>query len=166
MAAVAVLTGHRSHPSRAIPAAAAAYGAPVPPQFRRYLPLILVAFLLVILLPSLLRKKTAAGPSTSTRDALTVEAMNLIDKGEQAYMTANGRFTPHLADLLTIRLADDLAIGLTVELDVGRNGQRYLAQVRSDVLSLVRGRENSKLIAQSCLVLTSSSGASCPLPAK
>jgi hypothetical protein len=145
---------------------AAAYGRLVPPGFRRYLPLVLIASLLVIALPTLLRKKTASGLSPGTRAAQTIEAMNLIDKGELAYKMANGHFTPHLADLLTTRLADDLAIGLTVQLDVGSDGQRYLAQVRSDVLSLVRGRRNSKVTAKSCFVLTSSSGVSCPLPAK
>jgi hypothetical protein len=138
----------------------------VPPNFRRYLPFVLVAVVLLFLLPSLLRKKSATGPSASTRAGQTIEAMNLIDQGERAYMNANGRFTPHLADLLTTRLANDLAIGLTVQLDVGSDGQRYLAQVESDVLSLVRGRNDSKLIAQSCLVLTSSSGVSCPVPGR
>jgi hypothetical protein len=28
--------------------------------------------------------------------------MNLIDKGEQGYKTAHGRFTQHLADLLPL----------------------------------------------------------------
>lgn len=138
----------------------------VPPNFRRYLPFVLIAVVLLFLLPNLLRKKGTTGPSASTRSGMTIEAMNLIDKGERAYLNANGRFTPHLADLLTTRLANDLAIGLTVQLDVGSDGQRYLAQVESDVLSLVRGRDDSKLIAQSCLVLTSSSGVSCPAPAK
>ena len=138
----------------------------VPPNFRRYLPFVLIAVVLLFLLPSLLRKKSATGPSASTRAGQTIEAMNLIDKGERAYINAHGRFTPHLADLLTTQLANDLAIGLTVQLDVGSDGQRYLAQVESDVLSLVRGRNDSTLIAQSCLVLTSSSGVSCPTPTK
>lgn len=138
----------------------------MPPNMRRYLPLVLLAFLLIILVPSLLRKKTATGPSPATRASQTIEAMNLIDKGEQAYMTANGRFTPHLADLVTTRLADDLAIGLAVQLDAGSDGQRYLAQVESDVLSLVRGRNGTRLIAVSCLVLKSGSGVACPAPVK
>lgn len=138
----------------------------VPPNFRRYLPFVLIAVVLLFILPTVLRKKSSTGPSASTRAGLTIEAMNLIDKGERAYLNANGRFTPHLADLLTTRLANDLAIGLRVQLDVGSDGQRYLAQVESDVLSLIRGRNDSKLIAQSCLVLTSSSGVSCPAPAR
>ena len=138
----------------------------VPPNFRRYMPFLLIAALLIFILPTLLKKKAATGPSPSTRAGQTIEAMNLIDKGEQAYKAAHGRFTPHLADLLTTRLANDLAIGLAAQLDVGTDGQRYLAQVESDVLSLVRGREGVKLTAQSCLVLKSGSGVSCPVPVK
>ena len=134
----------------------------LPPNFRRYLPLLLIAFLLVFLLPSLLRKKTTSGSSASTRAAQTIEAMHLIDKGEEAYRAAHGRFTPHLADLLTTRLASDLASGLAVQLDVGSDGQRYLAQVESDVLGLVRARTGARVSAQSCLVLKSGSGVSCP----
>jgi|GEM_PF-1280209 len=138
----------------------------VPPNFRRYLPFMLIAFLLVIIVPNLLRKKTTTGPSASTRAAQTIDAMTLIDRGERAYLSAHGRFTPHLADLLTTRLANDLAIGLAVQLDVGSDGRRYLASVESDVLSLVRGRADAKVIAQSCLVLKSGSGVACPTPVK
>jgi hypothetical protein len=68
--------------------------------------------------------------------------MNLIDKGDQGYKTVHGRFTAHLADLLPLntRLASDLAIGLGVQLDVSANGQSFLAQVASNVLSLVPQR--------------------------
>jgi hypothetical protein len=138
----------------------------MPPNLRRYLPFVLIAVFLLFLLPNLLHKKSASGPSPSTKASQTIEAMNLIDKGEQTYRTTHGNFTPHLADLLNARLANDLAIGITVQLDVGTDGQRYLAQVASDVLSLVRGRTGSNVIAQSCLVLTSSSGVACPAPVK
>lgn len=138
----------------------------MPPNFRRYLPFVLIALFALFLLPNLLRKKTTTGPSPSTRASETIEAMSLIDKGERGYETTHGHFTPHLADLLTTPLANDLAIGLTVQLDVGTDGQQYLAQVASDVLSLVRGRTDAKLTAQSCLVLKSGSGVACPTPAK
>jgi hypothetical protein len=131
------------------------------------MPLLLIAAVMVIIVPTLLRKKSTNGPnSASTRAGLTIEAIDLIDKGEQAYKAAHGRFTPHLADLLTPRLASALAIGLIVRIDVGTDGQRYLAQVESDLLGLVRGRNNAVLTAQSCRVLKSSSGVACPLPAK
>ena len=37
---------------------------------------------------------------------------------------------------------------------------------KSDLLSLVRGRNGAMLTAQSCLVLKSGSGVSCPVPVK
>ena len=98
--------------------------------------------------------------------AAAIEATNLIDKAEQAYRTTHGRFTPHLADLVTPRLANDLANGAAVRLDVGADGQRYLAQVASNDVSLVRGRNGAKLTAQSCVTLKNSSHVSCPQTTK
>lgn len=131
------------------------------------MPVLLIAFVLLFILPTLLKKKTSgASASAGTRAALTIGAMTLIDKGEQRYFAAHGRFTPHLADLLTSRLASDLATGVMVQLDVGSDGRRYLAQVESDVLNLVRGRNDGEVTAQSCLVVKSGSGVACPPPAR
>jgi hypothetical protein len=139
----------------------------MPPNFRRFLPFVLIAVVFLFLVPTLFKKHTS-GPSTSTRATQTIDAMNLIDKGEQSYRAAHGRFTSHLADLLPLRkqLAADLAIGLSVQLDASTNGQSFLAQVASDVLSLVRARSGNKVTAQSCLILKSGSGVTCPAPAK
>ena len=139
----------------------------MPPNFKRFLPFVLIAVVFLFLVPTLL-KKHASGPSTSTRATQTIDAMNLIDKGEQGYRAAHGRFTSHLADLLPLRkqLAGDLAIGLSVQLDPSTDGQSFLAQVASDVLSLVRARSGNKVTAQSCLILKSGSGVTCPAPAK
>jgi hypothetical protein len=137
----------------------------MPPNFRRFLPFVLIAAAVFFVLPALLKRHTS-GSSAGTIAAATIDAMNLIDKGEQSYKTAHGRFTPHLADLLPLntRLASDLAIHLGVQLDVSTNGQRFLAQVASDVLSLVRARTDNKITAQSCLILKSGSGVKCPAP--
>jgi hypothetical protein len=137
----------------------------VPPNFQRFLPFILIAILLLFVLPTLFKKHNS-GPSAGTRAALTIDAMDLIDKGEQSHKAAQGRFTLHLADLLPLntRLASDLAIGLNVQLDVSSNGESFLAQVASDVLGLVRARSGNKVTAQSCLVLKSGSGVKCPAP--
>ena len=136
----------------------------MPPNFRRFLPLILIAVFLLFLLPTLLKKKATTGPTTSTRATQTLNAMKLIDKGEQTYKTAHGAYTSHLADLLAINpgLASDLVIGVGVQLDAGTGGQSFDAQVGSDVLSLVRARSGKKLIANSCLILKSGSGVTCP----
>jgi len=139
----------------------------MPPNVRRFLPLILIAFVLLIILPSLLKKSSNSGTTASTTATDTTDAMKLIDKGELAYKSAHGAYTSHIADLLAVspHLAGDLVIGLAVQLDAGSNGQSFYAQVESSVLSLVRARNGKKLIANTCLVLKSGSGVSCPAAA-
>ena len=136
----------------------------MPPNIRRFLPIILVAFFLLFLLPSLLKKKSTSGPGASASATQTINAMNLIDKGEQAYKAAHGSYTAHLADLVATShgLANDLVIGLAVQLDAGSDGKSFVAQVESNVLSLVRARSGKKLIAHSCLIVKSGSGVKCP----
>jgi len=144
------------------------YGRRVPPQFRRFLPLILIAFFAFLLVPNLLHRSHKSGLSDSERATRTIEAMKLIEAGEQSYKAVHGRFTQHLADLLPAnsKLAGDLAVGLDVRLDVSTNGQSFLAQVASTVLSLVRAHSGATLSAQSCVVLKSSSGVNCPPPGR
>jgi hypothetical protein len=139
----------------------------MPPNIRRFLPLILVAFFLLFLLPTLLKKKSTSGLSAAARATQTISAMNLIDKGEQAYKAAHGGYTAHLADLVATShgLARDLVVGLAVQLDAGSDRQSFVAQVESDVLSLVRARDGKKLIADSCLIVKSGSGVNCPAKA-
>jgi len=75
------------------------------------------------------------------------------------------RFTdPCSRRRINTRLASDLAIGLSVQLDVSTNGQSFLVRVASDVLSLVRARSGAKVTAQNCLILKSGSGVKCPAP--
>jgi hypothetical protein len=139
----------------------------MPPNFQRFVPIVVIAALALFLLPTLL-KKHHSGPSTSAKATQTIDAMNLIDGDERAYRTAHSRFTPHLADLLTTnsRLASDLAIGLDVKLDVSTDGQSFLAEVASDTLRLVRGRSDGRITTQSCLILKSGSGVKCPAAVK
>jgi hypothetical protein len=135
----------------------------VPPNIQRFLPFILIAFVLLFVLPAIL-KKHSSGPNTKTRATDTVGAMRLIDQGEQGYKAAHGRYTSHLADLVPghPQLATDLSVGLDVQLDTSTDGQSYLARVSSDVFSLVRARTGTKVTAKSCLVLKSGSGVDCP----
>jgi hypothetical protein len=136
----------------------------MPPNVRRFLPLILVAFFLLFLLPTLLKKKSSSGLSSEARATQTINAMNLIDKAEQAYRSVHGGYTGHLADLLAAShgLAHDLVIGLAVQLDAGSDKQSFVAQVESSVLSLVRARSGKTLIANTCLIVKSGSGVKCP----
>src|SRR5206468_3598847 len=127
-----------------------------------YMPLIAIALFLFILLP-LLSRGHKSGISSRDKSDATKRAMALIDAGEKSYRTAKGRYTDHLADLVSAKkgLAGNLAIGLFVQLDVSSDGQTYVAQLSSDVLSLVRARTGDKLTADTCRVLKRSSGVNC-----
>ena len=137
------------------------------PNFRRYLPFILIAFFILIAGQTLLKKHSSSGTTAKQRAAQTVGALNLIRTAEQAYQTKNGRFTSHIADLVPYGryLTTDLADGIGMQVDVSTDGNRYLAQVISDVLSLNRTIQGTKVIAQDCVIVKSSSGVACPPPA-
>ncbi len=136
------------------------------PSIQRFLPIILIAFVLLFVLPSLLKKKSSSGPSAKTQAAQAIDAATVIDRGEQDYKRAHGKFTSSLADLVQLhpRLAGDLGIGLAVTLDAGTGGQSYVQQVVGSNLTLVRARAGAgaKLIAANCTVVKSASGVACP----
>jgi hypothetical protein len=135
----------------------------VPPNFQRFLPFILIAFVLLFVLPAVLKKHTT-GPSAKTRSTDTIGAMALIDKGEQSFKAAKGRYTENLADLVPGHplLASDIGIGLNVELSASTDGQSYAARVSSDVISLLRARTGARVTAKNCVVLKTGSGIACP----
>jgi competence protein ComGC len=137
----------------------------LPPNLRRYLPFVLIAFFLLLVLPSLFKKGTSSTTGTpATQSAATIKALNLVDRSEQSYQTAHGHYTPHLADLLGSNhvLAQDLTNGLSIQLDVGSDGQSYYALVGSPVLSLLRARHDRKISAETCVIVKSGTGVSCP----
>jgi hypothetical protein len=139
----------------------------VPPQYRRFAPLLLVGVLFLFIVP-LLRHSHTSGLTDRDRATATKAALGAIDRGEMGYRAAHGRFTNHLADLVAAdkKLARDLAVGLTVALDVGSNPNSYLVQVESSVLGLVRARTGSRITADSCQVVKKASGVDCtPLAA-
>ncbi len=136
---------------------------------RKFLPLMLIAFVALIFLPQLFgnRNKGEKTLSGKDRSALTLDAVNRIDRGQTKYLAANGRYTTHLSDLVAQdkQLAQNLTIPLTIEIDVSENGKSYLARVSSDVISYARARANGKITASSCRVVKSGSGIKCPEPA-
>jgi hypothetical protein len=134
----------------------------VPPQYRRFAPLLLIGLLLLVVLP-LVRRSHSSGLSDADRATATKAALRAIDRGEIAYRTTHARFTSHLADLVAgdKKLAADLVVGLTVQLDVGSNGNSYLVQVQSSVLSLVRARTDSRITANRCQIVKKGSGVDC-----
>jgi hypothetical protein len=135
------------------------------PNIRRFLPMIVIFAALLFIVPALTRKKSNSSASSKTASAATAEAMQIVTSSEGKYLAVHGRYSAHLADLVTLspRLAADLSAGVAVALDVATNGKTFLAQVSSDQLSLVRSRNATKTFANSCTSLAS--GAKCPVGA-
>jgi hypothetical protein len=132
---------------------------------RRYLPFILIAFVVLIGAQALFKKKSSStGSTAAVVSVATINGMNLVNKGEQAYQAAHGRFTSNLADLLQLKphLASDAAVGVSFDLDASTDGHTYLAESLSSVISLTRAFTDTKVTSQSCVVLKSGSGVACP----
>ena len=131
------------------------------PNIRRFLPMLVIFAAILFIIPALTKKHSSSASSKSTA-AATTEAMGLVGAAEKRYLAAHGQYSSHLADLVASspRLAADLAAGVTVGLDVASNGKTFLAQVSSNQLSLVRSRNATKVLAESCKALAS--GVKCP----
>jgi hypothetical protein len=128
------------------------------------IPILAIGLLAVLILPQLLNRRSSSSLSNGDRATITRDALNLIDRGQGKRLAATGRYTEHIADLLPLepRLAKDLAIGMTTEIDVSTNGKTYVAHVTSSVISLTRARTGGKVTARGCVVLKSGDGVSCP----
>lgn len=137
----------------------------MPPNIQRFLPMIVIFAALIFILP-LINKKSSGGPSTSTKATSTLQAMDSVGKAEQAYLAAHGRYSAQVADLVALApaLATTIGGGVTVSLDVSTDGKTYFAQAASDSLSVTSARNQTKVLASSCLSLKS--GANCPVAAK
>lgn len=133
---------------------------------RRFLPYLAVMLVVLIAVQFLFKKKSSTATPAATTASQTISATNLVDKDEQAYKFAHGRFTSNLADLLqlTPRLATDVGDGISISLEASTDGHTYLAQTASSVLTLTRTFTDAKVTSQSCTILRSGSGVACPTP--
>ena len=120
---------------------------------------LLAAVLFIV--PALTKKHS--GPSGATKATMTLDALNRVGEGEKRYLGTHARYTAHVADLISLEptLAADLTT-VRIQLDVSSDGKTFLAQASSDVLSLVRSRDATKVLASSCTVLKSGKGVDCP----
>ena len=132
---------------------------------RRFLPLAALALILIFVLPQLLGGKSKSKTlSAKNRGILTIDAVERVDAAQVKYRTAHaGSFTDHVAELVAVdpRLAEDLTIGLVLDLDVGDGGKSYFVTATSDVLAYARSRVGDTT-TDTCRVLSSRSGAKCP----
>jgi hypothetical protein len=133
-------------------------------DMRRMLPLLLIAFALLFVLPQLFKGSKSSSLSAKDRGALTLDAIARIDRAEQQVLSSSGTYTAHLADLVARDkvLASETTIPLTVDLDVSKSGKGYVARVTSDIFSVTRARSGSSLVAQSCRELKTTTGVDCP----
>lgn len=133
-------------------------------NLQRFLPILLLVFLLIFVLPAILHKKKSSGTSSKDLSQETIAAMNLVVAGQKSFTTQHGRYTAHVADLVqgSRRLAKYLADGVVVQLDASTNGKTYYTQVASGVIVLVRSQTGNVVLAKSCDVIKSGSGVACP----
>jgi len=139
----------------------------VPANFQRFLPLLLIFFLLVFVLPTIMhRHKSKNQLSAGDLSDLTIATTTKVDTLEQRLRTAGTGYTKSVADLLALdhALGRALANGIVITLDASTNHKTYYAQVASPNILLVRARDGGRLITKSCLVVKSASGVDCPKP--
>ena len=136
-------------------------------DMRRFLPIALIAFAALFILPQLFHHSSTKTLTSKDRAVLTRDAMLRIDKAEKAAFASNGRYVDNIADLAVADkvLARELTVPLAVDLDVGTGGKTYIVRVTSDVLAVDRARSGAKVVSSNCRVLKSSGGVKCPEPA-
>ena len=133
-------------------------------NLQRFLPILLLVFLLIFVLPAILHKKKSSGLSSKELSQETIAAMNLVVAGQKSFTAEHGHYSGHVADLVqgSRKLAKYLADGVVVQVDASTNGKTYYTQVASGVIVLVRSQTGNVVLAKSCDVIKSSSGVDCP----
>jgi hypothetical protein len=136
-------------------------------DMRRFLPIILLAFAALFILPQLFKGGGSSKTlSSKERATLTRDAMLRIDRAQQGAFAKTGRYGDRLADFVVADkvLARELTVPLDIDLSTGAGGKSYVVTVSSDVLSVSRTRNGARVIASSCRQLKSRIGYSCPEP--
>jgi hypothetical protein len=134
------------------------------PNLRRYLPFMIGALALVILISALANHRSS-GSASSSQSTATLQTLDRVTRAENLYHTAHGRYTSQVADLLTESRAlggDIVQQGFVIQLNVSSDGQTYYALVQSPVLSVLSAYHDRTLLTENCVVLKSGSGVACP----
>ena len=133
-------------------------------NFQRFLPVLLLVFLLLFVLPAILHKKHSSGLSSKDLSQETIAAMNIVVAGQKSFTAEHGHYTSRVADLIegSRKLAKYIADGVLVQVDASTSGKTYYTQVASGVIVLVRSQTGNVVLAKSCDVIKSGSGVACP----
>jgi hypothetical protein len=136
----------------------------VPANFQRFLPIILIVFFLIFVVPTILHRHSSKGPTAETLSNQTIATMNSVDRAELAFKAAHGGYTSNVADLLSLdhSLGKAFSQGIVASVNASTDRQTYYGQVASVYLDLVRARSGDKVLVKSCLVVKSGSGVACP----
>ncbi len=131
---------------------------------RRYLPILLLAFAALFILPQLFNRSSSKTLSAKDRGVLTLDAIDRIDRAEQQVFASGGKYTAHLAELVSRDqvLASELTVPLDVTIDAAADGKAYVARVTSDVFSVTRARSGGTVTDRSCREVKSTAGVDCP----
>jgi hypothetical protein len=133
-------------------------------NFQRFLPVLLLVFLLLFVLPAILHKKHSSGLSSKELSQETIAAMNIVVAGQKSFTAEHGHYTSRVADLIegSRKLARYIADGVLVQVDASTSGKTYYTQVASGVIVLVRSQTGNVVLAKSCDVIKSGGGVACP----
>jgi hypothetical protein len=136
----------------------------VPANFQKFLPIILIVFFLLFVVPTVLHRHSSKGPSAETLSSLTIATMNTVDKAEVAFRAAHGGYTSNVADLLALdhSLGKAFSQGIAASVNASTDRRTYYGQVASVNLDMMRARSGDKVIVKSCIVVKSGSGVACP----
>jgi hypothetical protein len=116
---------------------------------RRFLPIILIAFAALFILPQLFKGGGSKTLSSKDRAIMTRDAMLRIDRAQKANFAKSGRYTDSLADFVVADkvLAKELTVPLIIDLSTSGNGKGYVVTISSDVLSVARARKGPKVVS-------------------
>ena len=133
---------------------------------RRFLPIILIAFAALFILPQLFKGSSSKTLSSKDRAIMTRDAMLRIDKAQKAGFAQTGKYTDSLADFVVTDkvLARELTVPLTIDLSTSGNDKSYVVTISSDVLSVARARRGARVVSSTCRTLKSRTGFKCPVP--
>jgi len=133
---------------------------------RRFLPIILIAFAALFILPQLFKGGGSKSLSSKDRAVMTRDAMLRIDRAQKASFAKTGKYTDSLADFVVTDkvLARELTVPLTIDLSTSGDDKSYVVTISSDLLSVARARRGAKVVSSSCRTLKSRTGFKCPVP--
>jgi hypothetical protein len=132
-------------------------------DMRRYLPILLLVFAALFILPQLFKHSSSSALSGKDRGQLTLDAQGRINRAEQKEFSSSGKYTASLADLVARDkvLGAELTVPLDVKIDVSADGKSYVAQTTSDIFSLASTGSGGEVAFTSCREIKSTRGIDC-----